>query len=118
MKIFVINPRPAQSYGTYVTVGKVYEVLGAVSGYGNVIFEHEENNCQYEDSVVVIYDAHTLSNRQAWWVKHLISVPCVKVALFGDVSRMREILIETSEAVVVDDSDFMSLTQILEKAGR
>ena len=118
MKTYVINPKPGQSFGPNVTVGKCYTVLGEISGYDNVIFDDADNpnHCNYAESVVVIYDAHTMSNRQAWWVKHLVDVPCVTVVLVGDTSNIRSILNEG--AIVVDDSHNLSLNQLLAKAGR
>ena len=89
MKTYVINPRVGQSGSKHITVGKAYEILGEISGYNNVIFEDPKAvHCQYEETVVVVYDAHELSNRQAWWVKHLIDVECVKVIVVGDTSNI------------------------------
>ena len=113
MKHYVINPRGEAQYLTnLITVGRPYEILGQISGYDNVIFEDANaSHCCYEESIVVVYDAHTLTNRQAWWVKHLIDIDCVSVVLVGDTSSMRSILNEGS--IVVDENRNLGLPSLL-----
>ena len=116
MKTYVINPKQDINYGSDVVTGNTYDILGAISGYDNVIFEFgEESNCKYgEDVTVVIHDAHDLTNRQAWWVKHLIDQDCVTVILVGNTTEIRSILNEGS--IVVDESRNRTLSQLLELA--